>query len=143
MGCSCVPEEVEERDQDAERGNGRDPRPAQAIEGDVEITTKSDELELVRGSGNVFRDLGLANSDKEHLRAQLAAEIIGIVRQRKLTQREAAKLTGLTQAEVSHIKNAKLTGFTIDRMVTVLGKLDRQVKMEVVRPRRRRSVKSA
>ncbi len=107
------------------------------------MTTKSDELELVRGSGNVFRDLGLANADKEHLRAQLAAEIIGIVRQRKLTQREAAKLTGLTQAEVSHIKNAKLTGFTIDRMVMVLGKLDRQVKMEVVRTRRRRSVKSA
>ncbi len=107
------------------------------------MTTKSDELELVRGSGNVFRDLGLANSDKEHLRAQLAAEIIGIVRQRKLTQREAAKLTGLTQAEVSHIKNAKLTGFTIDRMVMVLSKLDRQVKMEVVRTRRRRSVKSA
>jgi len=107
------------------------------------MTTESDELELVRGSGNVFRDLGLANADKEHLRAQLAAEIIGIVRQRKLTQREAAKLTGLTQAEVSHINNAKLTGFTIDRMVTVLSKLDRQVKMEVVRPRRRRSVKSA
>ncbi len=107
------------------------------------MTTESDELELVRGSGNVFRDLGLANADKEHLRAQLAAEIIGIVRQRKLTQREAAKLTGLTQAEVSHIKNAKLTGFTIDRMVMVLGKLDRQVKMEVVRTRRRRSAKSA
>jgi predicted XRE-type DNA-binding protein len=107
------------------------------------MTAKNDDIELVEGSGNVFRDLGLANADKEHLRAQLAAEIIGIVRRRKLTQREAAKLTGLTQAEVSHIKNAKLTGFTIDRMVTVLGKLDRQVKMQIVRPRRKRSVESA
>jgi len=107
------------------------------------MTTKNDVLELVRGSGNVFRDLGLADADKEHLRAQLAAEIIGIVRQRKLTQREAAKLTGLTQAEVSHIKNAKLAGFTIDRMVTVLSKLDRQVKMEVVRPGRKRALEPA
>lgn len=95
------------------------------------MTAKSDELELVRGSGNVFRDLGLANADMEHLRAQLAAEIIGIVRQKILTQNEAAKLTGLTRAEVSHIKNARLAGFTIDRMVTVLGKLDHQVNVEV------------
>ena len=107
------------------------------------MTANSDDLELVHGSGNVFRDLGLANADKEHLRAQLAAEIIGIVRRRKLTQREAAKLTGLTQAEISHIKNAKLAGFTIDRMVTVLGKLDRQVKIQVVRPRRKRAADPA
>lgn len=106
------------------------------------MTAKNNELELVRGSGNVFRDLGLANANKEHLRAQLAAEIIGIVRRRKLTQREAAKLTGLTQAEVSQLKNAKLVGFTIDRMVTVLGKLDRQVKMQVVRPSRKRAMES-
>ena len=46
----------------------------------LKCTTKDHDIELVRGSGNVFRDLGLANADKEHLRAQLAAEIISIVR---------------------------------------------------------------
>ena len=37
---------------------------------------KSEELEVVRGSGNVFRDLGYENADVEQLKAVLAAEII-------------------------------------------------------------------
>lgn len=36
----------------------------------------SEKIELVRGSGNVFRDSGRPNSDAEQLKAILAAEII-------------------------------------------------------------------
>ena len=35
---------------------------------------KTEKLELVRGSGNVFRDLGRENADIEQLKALLAAE---------------------------------------------------------------------
>ena len=107
------------------------------------MSKERDDFELVRGSSNVFRDLGLPNADKDQLRAQLAAEIIGIVRKRKLSQRAAADLTGLTQPEVSQIKNAKLKGFTIDRLVTVLGKLDRKVEMKVVTTRAKRTMEMA
>lgn len=102
--------------------------------------SKDENIELVHGSGNVYRDFGYAEADSLQLRAQLAAEIIGIIRRRNLSQRAAGELTGLTQADVSHIKNAKLKGFTIDRLVTVLGKLDREVKMEVVPTRRRKKL---
>jgi hypothetical protein len=37
---------------------------------------KGEKLELARGSGKVFRDLGRENADLEHLKALLAAEII-------------------------------------------------------------------
>ena len=37
---------------------------------------KSEKLKVVRGSGNVFRDLGHKNADAGQFKAILAAEII-------------------------------------------------------------------
>ena len=37
---------------------------------------KVEKVELVRGSGNVFRDLGRENADVEQLNALLAAEVM-------------------------------------------------------------------
>lgn len=96
-----------------------------------------DKLELVHGSGNVFRDSGDPNADLEQLRAILATKIIGVLDDRKLGVRAAEKLTGVGAAEFSRIRNAKLDRFTIDRMMTILGKLDQRVDVRVtVRPRR-------
>jgi predicted XRE-type DNA-binding protein len=89
----------------------------------------SEDIELVRGSGNVYRDLGYADAEARQMRAELAAEILGILRERKLTQRKAAEVTGLAQPDISRIKNADLTGFTIDRLVTVLNRLNRHVEI--------------
>jgi predicted XRE-type DNA-binding protein len=94
------------------------------------------DLELVRGSGNVFRDLGHPDHDLKQARAILAAKIIGVLEKRKLTVRAAQKLTGIGAAEFSRIRNARLERFTIDRMITILGKLDQEVEVSVkVRPR--------
>lgn len=97
----------------------------------------SDDLELVRGSGNVFRDLGHADHALKQARAILAAKIIGVLDKRKLGVRAAQKATGVAAAEFSRIRNAKLERFTIDRMITILGKLDQEVEVSVkVRPRK-------
>ena len=37
---------------------------------------KAEKLEIVRGSGNVFRDLERENADADQFKANLAAEII-------------------------------------------------------------------
>lgn len=89
----------------------------------------SEEIETIRGSGNVYRDLGFADAEARQMRAELAAEIIRILRTQKLSQRQAAIITGLAQPDISRIKNADLKGFTIDRLVTVLNRLDQQVSI--------------
>ena len=95
-----------------------------------------DDMELVRGSGNVFRDFGLPNADLEQARALLAAKIIEALDGRKLTARAAEKLTGVSHTDLSRIRNAKLDRFTHDRMITILGKLDKDVEISIdVRPR--------
>jgi predicted XRE-type DNA-binding protein len=95
-----------------------------------------EDFELVRGSGNVFRDFGDPNADLEQARAILAAKIINVLDDRKLSVRAAEKLTGVAASEFSRIRNAKLGRFTLDRMIIILGKLGQDVDVQVsVRPR--------
>jgi len=57
-----------------------------------------------------------------------------------LSVRAAERLTGVAASEFSRIRNVKLERFTIDRMITILGKLDRDVELTVkVQPRRKRT----
>jgi predicted XRE-type DNA-binding protein len=103
-----------------------------------------EKLDVVRGSGNVFSDFGDQNADLEQARAILAAKIIGVLDQRKLSVRAAEGLTGVAASEFSRIRNVKLERFTIDRMITILGKLDQNVELTVnVRPRRKRAAHQA
>jgi predicted XRE-type DNA-binding protein len=97
---------------------------------------KKKEMEIVRGSGNVFRDFGRPNADLEQARAILAARIVKALDEHNLTARAAEKLTGVAHTDLSRIRNAKLERFTLDRMITILGKLDRDVEVSIsVAPR--------
>ena len=95
-----------------------------------------DDMEIIRGSGNVFRDLGHADADREQLRALLAAKIIGVLDDRKLTVRAAQEVTGIAAADFSRIRRANLGRFTIDRLMTILAGLGQEVEVKVdVHPR--------
>ena len=97
---------------------------------------KNDDKELVRGSGNVYRDFGRPDAGLEQARAVIAAKIIGILDDRKLSIRDAEKLTGVSHSEFSRIRNAQLRRFTLDRMIAIVGKLDENVEVKVtIRPR--------
>ena len=90
-----------------------------------------EEFDIVRGSGNVFRDLGHPDADREQLRSLLAARVIGVLDERKLTVREAHELTGFAAADFSRIRQAKLDRFTIDRLMSILARLGQQVEVTV------------
>jgi len=91
----------------------------------------SDDFELVRGSGNVFADFSRPDAAIEQLKAVLAAQIIHVLDARGLTVRAAAELTGTAAADFSRIRRVKLDRFTIDRLMTVLGRLDQLVEVDV------------
>lgn len=92
---------------------------------------KADTLEMVRGSGNVFRDLGRANADSEQLKAILAAEIIKVLDKDQLTVRAAHNRTGIAAADFSRIRNADLGRFTVDRLMSVLNRLGSSVEVKI------------
>jgi predicted XRE-type DNA-binding protein len=96
----------------------------------------TEKLETVRGSGNVFADLGLADADVEQAKALLAAEIIHVLDEEGLSVREAGRRTGVPYTDFSRIRNVDLDRFTIDRLMKILGRFDRRVEVQLrVRPR--------
>lgn len=92
---------------------------------------KSEKLEVVRGSGNVFRDLGVKNADVLQLKAILAGEIIKTLDRESLTVRAAQGRTGIAAADFSRIRNADLGRFTVDRLMSILGRLGSRVEVKV------------
>ena len=100
------------------------------------MTKSDDDFKLERGSGNVFRDFGYSDADVQQTKALLAARIIGILDDESLSTRKAEARTGVSHADFTRIRNAQLGRFTIDRLMTVLNKLGRQVEVKIdVRPR--------
>lgn len=92
----------------------------------------TEDEEVVRGSGNLFADLGMPDADMRQLGASLAAEIIKALATGKLSTRAAEKLTGIAAADFSRIRGAKLTGFTGDRLMAILHKLNREVQVTML-----------
>ncbi|MGC9223063.1 MAG: helix-turn-helix domain-containing protein [Terracidiphilus sp.] len=92
---------------------------------------KREKIELVHGSGNVFRDFGYANADVEQLKSILAAEIIKALDHKGLTVRAAHAETGVAAADFSRIRNADLGRFTLDRLLTILNRLGSRVEVQV------------
>src|SRR6202162_1548122 len=92
---------------------------------------KSERLGVVRGSGNVFRDLGHKNADVEQFKAILAAEIIKALDRERLTVRAAHGRTGVAAADFSRIRNADLGRFTVDRLISIINRLGSRVDVTV------------
>lgn len=91
----------------------------------------TDDVDIVRGSGNVIRDFGHADADAEHLKVVLAAHIIAVLDSRAMTVRGAEAATGIAAADFSRIRKARLDRFTIDRLMIILGRLNRKVDVAV------------
>ena len=92
---------------------------------------KSEKLEVVRGSGNVFRDLGHENADAEQFKGILAAEIIKALDREHLTVRAAQDRTGIAAADFSRIRNADLGRFTVDRLMSIINRLGSRIEVKV------------
>ena len=96
-----------------------------------DVAFKSEKLEVVRGSGNVFRDLGHENADAEQFKAILAAEIIKALDREHLTVRAAHGRTGIAAADFSRIRNADLGRFTVDRLMSIINRLGSRIEVKV------------
>lgn len=91
---------------------------------------------ITEGSGNVFVDLGLPNADQELLKARLTLQIYRIIKQRGLTQTQAAKALGIKQPHVSLLMRNRAGTFSVGRLIDFLTALGQDVEI-TVRPTRK------
>lgn len=89
------------------------------------------KMEVERGGGNVFADLGLANAAIEQAKALLAAEIIAILDAERLSVRAAQERSGVPYTDFSRIRNLDLDRFTIDRLMKILDRFNRHVSLQI------------
>lgn len=88
-------------------------------------------------SGNVFADLGIDNPEEYRAKSELAARILWIVQNRRLTQAAAGRLLSISQPKVSALLNGRLDGFSTDRLFRFLNRLGCDVQIRISAPRSR------
>lgn len=91
----------------------------------------TEKVKIVRGSDNVFRDLGFSEEEAQNLllRADMMSKVRDIAR--GMTQQEAAKMLGLTQPRLNLLLKGKIDKFSLDALVNMLAKVGMKVKLTV------------
>lgn len=90
-------------------------------------------LKIEKGSGNIFSDLGFPPGEAQNLimRAELMVKIEQFVRKSGMTQKEAARLLGITQPRLNLLLKRKIGLFSLDALVNMVARAGMQVKLTV------------
>jgi predicted XRE-type DNA-binding protein len=87
--------------------------------------------EYIKSSGNVFADLGLPDAEERLAKAELARQIERIIKRRRLTQAQAAKILRVSQPKISALLSGKLADFSLDRLLKFLMALDHDIEIRI------------
>jgi predicted XRE-type DNA-binding protein len=97
-------------------------------------------LEIEKGSGNVYKDLGFRDAEGMLAKARIVGEIVRIIRSRRLTQTAAAKVLGLSQPKVSALLSGHFQRYSQERLIWLLNRLGCDVEIVVKPTSRSRAV---
>lgn len=97
------------------------------------------QSEVTRGSGNVFADLGFPDAEERQTKLRLVYALNAIVDAKRLTQAAAATRLGLSQPKVSALRNYKLEGFSVERLMMLLNALDQDIEIVIRKKPRSRA----
>ena len=101
--------------------------------------SKAQSEAVIHGSTNVFADLGLPDAEERQTKLRLAYAINQILEQGHHTQAAAASLLKVNQPKISALQHYKLDGFSVERLMTFLTALDRDVEISIRKKPRSRS----
>src|SRR5262245_50852901 len=90
-------------------------------------------VEIKRGSDNVFEDLGFSAREARHLmlRAKLLSALQQAIARKRIPQRKAARLLGISQPRVSNLLRGRIDLFSTDALVDLLARLGIEVQLSL------------
>jgi predicted XRE-type DNA-binding protein len=99
---------------------------------DSHHNSSSGEPEITESTGNVFADLGFEDEEAANLkvRARLMVRLRRFIKERGMTQQEAADFFGVNQPRISDLVNKKIDKFSIDTLVNMLTQAGVGVKID-------------
>jgi len=89
------------------------------------------DIETIRGRGNIYRDFNMPDADVRQLKAILAAEIIKTLDKEGLSVRKAQSLTGIDAGDFSRVRNADFRRISVERLMTMINGLGSRVEVAV------------
>lgn len=92
---------------------------------------KRKKIEYTKSSGNVFADVGVPNPEEALAKAQIVMKIHDIIKKKKLTQTQAAKILKITQPKISLLLRGDLSDFSLERLLRFLNDLGQDVYITV------------
>ena len=95
------------------------------------VQPKSKRKHVIPSSGNVFADLGFKDAGERQAKLRLAYSINQIIERRGWAQTEAARRLGLNQPKISALRNYRLEGFSVERLMRFLTGLDQDVQIVI------------
>jgi predicted XRE-type DNA-binding protein len=95
-------------------------------------------IQVVQGSDNIFRDLGLPNPEELLAKAEIASRISQAIRARRLTQARAARILGIDQPKVSRLLRGHLQDFSTERLLRFARLIGQDIEVVMRTPRRPR-----
>ena len=107
-------------------------RRERARESEMSVKT---QISVEHGSANVFADLGLPDAVERQTKTRLALRLNELLKERRLKQVEAASLLAIPQPKVSALANYRLDGFSVEKLMELLTRLDQDVEI-LIRPAR-------
>jgi len=87
--------------------------------------------DYIKNSSNVLSDLGLPDGEERFAEAELARQIELIIKRKRMTQDEAAKVLGLSQYKISALLQGELAGFSMDHLLKFLMALDQDIEIRI------------
>lgn len=106
------------------------------------MTKKAGRGRVEDSSGNIFRDLGFPNPEREQLKADLTLQIYRLIKQRGLTQTRAGEVLGIKQPHVSALMRGRSGAFSVERLMQFLTALGQDVEITVRSTRKRQGALS-
>jgi predicted XRE-type DNA-binding protein len=100
----------------------------------MKVGGNMNDLEITRGTTNVFADLGYPDAAERQTKTRLAFAVNELLKVRKLKQREIATLLNIPQPKVSALKNYRLDQFSVEKLMEFLTILEQDVDI-LIRPR--------
>lgn len=91
----------------------------------------TDDFEIHASSGNIFDDMGMRDAEERLAKAELARVVRGLIRDRNITQQDAADLLGVKQPDVSDLMRGQLARFSLSRLERFLNALGMDIRIQI------------
>lgn len=92
---------------------------------------KKDDTGIEIGFGSVYEQLGFRNHEEMLTKANLVTEINNEIKNKNITQAEAAKTLKITQPKLSALLRGHFRGYSVERLIHFLNALGKDVDIVI------------